>query len=369
MKIAVVTACTSTLPNYRLDMIKEFLNRDNEVIVFGDDCNERWNDFFEQWRIGYRQYSVSRNGLNPIHDLKTKKELKRLFRQENIECVWTYQVKPNIYGCLAAHEAGIDKIYAMMGGLGSVFRGSDVKSRILKKIVAAEYKSAFKHVTKVFFQNTEDLGLFEELSIVDRDATVLTRGSGVNLIEFERKPLPDNPSFIFVGRLVRGKGVFEYLDAARIVKAKYPDSQFHLVGSMDSNPTSLTEEQLIPYIQDGTVLYHGQQDDVRPFLEKASCFVLPSYYGEGTPKSGLEAMAMGRPLVMADAVGCREVVKDGVNGFLVSPKSVSELADALSFFAEDTNHAKVMGEESYRMAVDVFDVDKVNDVICRAMGL
>lgn len=369
MKIAVVTACTSTLPNYRLDMVKEFKFRGHEVIVFGDEPEGQWATYFAKLGIGYREYFVSRNGLNPLHDMRTKNELKQLFFDEKIDCVWTYQVKPNIYGCLAAAEAGIKNVYAMMGGTGSVFHSSDLKSRFAKAIVTAEYRMAYRQVTKVFFQNTEDRDLFESLGIVSRDKVVLTRGSGVNLSHFRYAPLPQSDSFLFVGRLVRGKGVFEYLEAARIVKKAHPQAQFHLVGPFDANPTSLQPEQLDSYIEDGTVEFHGEQRDVRPFLEKCSCFVLPSYYGEGTPKSCLEAMATGRPLIVADAVGSREVLAHGDNGILVKPKSVDSLAHAMMRMIEDRQTSERMSKESRRIAETVFDVRAVNSVICNTMGI
>ncbi|WP_370519659.1 glycosyltransferase [Adlercreutzia sp. ZJ242] len=197
----------------------------------------------------------------------------------------------------------------------------------------------------------------------------MVRGSGVNIQRFDFSPLPQETRFLFVGRLVKGKGIIEYLDAARLVKRKIPDAKFDVVGAFDSNPTSIRLEQLQPYIDDGTIAYQGEQKDVRPFLKKCSCFVLPSYYGEGTPKSGLEAMATGRPIIVADAVGSREVVLDGVNGYLVSPKNAHDLAEKMISIAVNRSKALSMAEASRRLAEEVFDVRSVNLVICRTMGI
>lgn len=369
MKIAVITAATNTIPRFRIDMIDEFVQRGSQVVVFGDELSKQWDAYFSEHGASYRTYQVSRNGMNPAADLRTKKQLRSLFEEEQPDKVFTYQVKPNIYGALAAYEAGINDVFAMIGGLGSVFRATDVKSRMVSLVVGAEYRIALKHAKRVFFQNGEDVDLFASRRIVDRRKVVMIRGSGVNLDQFPQRPLPEKPSFLFVGRLVRGKGVLDYLDAARIVKQTYSDAEFHLVGPFDTNPTAISEEELQPYINDGTVIYHGQQNDVRPFLEASSCFVLPSYYGEGTPKSALEAMATGRPLVVADAVGCREVVRDGINGFLVSPRDPTALAEAMVAAVSCRDRLEGMAKASRAMAEDVFDVRKVNSSICETMGL
>ena len=198
---------------------------------------------------------------------------------------------------------------------------------------------------------------------------VLTRGSGVNISAYPQAAFPPEMRFLFVGRLVRGKGVLDYLGAARIVKKSHPEVGFDLVGPFDSNPTAVKPEDIQPYIEDGTVSFHGEQKNVRPFQEASSVFVLPSYYGEGTPKSALEAMSTGRPLIVADAVGCREVVKEGVNGFLVPPKDPEAIAAAMTRLVEEPALKERMGSESRNMAEEVFDVRKVNDVICSAMGV
>ena len=156
-----------------------------------------------------------------------------------------------------------------------------------------------------------------------------------------------------------------------MVRALRPEVEFHVVGAFDTNPTALSEGELQEYVADGTVTYHGEQkaEDVQRFVERCTAFVLPSYYGEGTPKSALEAMATGRPLIVADAVGCREVVRDGENGFLVPPRCPQAIADAMERLAAAPALAARMGAASRRMAEEVFDVRKVNAVICETMGI
>lgn len=369
MKIAVITAATHSIPRFRIDMIDEFVRRGCDVVVFGDEPHEAWDEYFKEHNVAYRTYPVSRNGMNPLADLNTKQALKKLLIEENPDKVWTYQAKPNIYGCIAAHEIGIKDIYVMMGGLGSVFRATDPKSRFIRAIVSAEYRLAMRYAKNVFFQNLEDVELFEKLDILNRDKVVLTRGSGVNVSAYPQAEFPEQMRFLFVGRLVRGKGVLDYLDAARIVKKAHPEVGFDLVGPFDSNPTAVKPEDIQPYIDDNIVDFHGEQKNVQPYQEASSVFVLPSYYGEGTPKSALEAMSTGRPLIAADAVGCREVVQEGVNGFLVPPQNPKEIAAAMTRLIEEPGLKERMGAESREIAENLFDVRKVNDVICETMEI
>ena len=369
MKIAIITAATHSVPRFRIDMIDEFVRRGCEVVVFGDEPHEQWDGFFEKHGTVYRTYPISRNGMNPAADLATKRALKRLLAKERPDKVWTYQAKPNIYGCIAAHELGIEDVYVMMGGLGSVFRATDLKSQLVRAIVSAEYRYAMQYAKAIFFQNMEDVEVFERLRILRHSKVVLTRGSGVNVSTYPQAAFPEQMHFLFVGRLVRGKGVLDFLDAARIVKKTHPEVRFDLVGPFDSNPTAVKLKDIQSYIDEGTVDFHGEQKNVQFFQEASSAFVLPSYYGEGTPKSALEAMSTGRPLIVADAVGCREVVKEGVNGFLVPPQNPEAIASAMIRLIEEPGLKERMGAESRKMAEDVFDVHKVNDVICKTMGL
>lgn len=369
MKVMFITAATFTIPWFREDMLKEFTRRADEVVVLGNEPLDKWSEYFEAIGVRYIPYNVSRNGLSPVDDLKTYRELRDLIVAEKPDKVLTNLVKANAYGCIAAHRAGIEDIFVMMGGLGSVFHGDDTKSKLARKFVVAEYRASLKYAKKIFFQNDEDSNLLVSLGLVKHDQVVRINGSGVNTEHFSQRPLPDKPSFVFIGRLVRGKGVMEYLEAAKMVKKEYPEAEFNLVGPYDTNPSALKPEDIQPYIDDGTVVYHGEQKDVRPYLEAVSVFVLPSYYGEGTPKSGLEAMATGRPIIAADAVGSREIVSNGVNGLLVPARSVDALAEAMIEIASNPALVSDMGNQSRRLAEDVFNVDIVDAIICKSMGV
>ena len=370
IKVAVITAATNTIERFRIDMVDEFVRRGCRVVVIGNEPEDDWCEWFSEHSVEYRSYPISRNGMNPVADLRTLSALTRILEEERPQKVFTYQAKPNIYGGIAARRVGA-QLFTMMGGLGSVFRPETLKQRVVRNIVASEYRASLRSADAVFFQNKEDLSTFEELGIVRPEQVVMVHGSGVNLDRFPQCPLPEAPSFLFVGRLVRGKGVIEYLDAARIVKREHPEAEFVLVGPFDTNPTALGSDDIQPYIDDGTVVYAGEckPSEVSGFLERCSCFVLPSYYGEGTPKSALEAMATGRPLIVADAVGCREVVRDGENGFLVPPRNSVAIAGAMKRIIEDESLSGFMARSSRRQAEATFDVRLINNIICDSMNL
>lgn len=369
MKILYITSATFSVPHLREDMLIELSNQSDEVVVLGNEPEIKWRAYFKEIGVRYREYPVSRNGLSPYEDIQTYRTIKRIIKEEIPDKIITNLVKANIYGCLAAHEAGIEDVYVIMGGLGSVFHGTDLKSRLARVVVKAEYKKALQYAKKIFFQNNEDSNLLISLGLVNPNQVVRINGSGVNITQFSQQPFPKKTSFLFIGRLVKGKGVMEYLEAARIVKKLYPDVIFSLVGPYDTNPSALKVRDIEPYVESGIAIYYGEQKDVRPFLATASCFVLPSYYGEGTPKSGLEALATGRPVIVADAVGCREIVENGVNGYLVKPQSSASLAEAMLKIVRNPEVAQRMGNRSRTLAEQKYDVRLINRVITDTIGL
>lgn len=369
MKIMVIGGYTLTLKWHRMDMMRSFIGAGAEVVALGEAPESEWDVFFENEGIRYRSYYTDRNGTNPINDMKMMCDLKRVIREESPDKVLVYHTKPNVYGPIAAAQCGISEVYAMVGGVGSVFNSEGIRASLVKALLSRGLKAGFGKTKKVFVQNQEDTDLLVSRGVLRADKVVHIDGSGVNTAYFAEQPLPGKPVFLFVGRLVRGKGVLEYLEAASRVKQRYPDAEFHLVGPFDSNATSLDIGSVQPYISAGVVAYHGEQSDVRPFLKECSVFVFPSYYGEGVPKCALEALSTGRAIIAADATGSREVVVQGQNGFLVKPRSVDDLADAMASCCEDATLRSRFGKASRRYACKRFDVRIVNSVICKAMGL
>ena len=231
-----------------------------------------------------------------------------------------------------------------------------------------EYRLGMRHAPKVFFQNRDDLKVFTDHKILPQSKAVMLHGSGVNVEKFTPTPLPEKPGFLCISRLIRDKGVVEYLEAARKLHALHPEVTCVLVGPFDTNPSAIRPEELQSYIDDGSVLYAGEQKDVQPYLRVCTAYVLPSYH-EGTPKTVLEAMACGRPAITTDAPGCRETVTDGVNGLLVPVKDVDAIVAAMEKLLTEPETAARMAVEARRIAEDRYDVRKVNRTIRRTMGI
>lgn len=367
MKIGVLSSHTPSLFWFRMDMMRDFKQAGCDVVAFGNEPEELWKAKFGENGIGYRQITVERNGTNPFHDIKTLSSIKRALREERPDKVFCYQAKTVIYGSSAAHSLGIES-YSLIAGLGSLFLSNGLKQKLARLIMCSGYKRAFRNNSAVFFQNHDDSRELLTRKLLDEKKIIYINGSGVNTESFVPTEMPDNPCFLYIGRLIRDKGISEYLDACRILKSKLPDIRCMLVGPLDSNPSAITEEELNDYIRDGTVEYYGEQSDVRPYLNQCSVFVLPSYH-EGTPKTVLEAMASGRAVITTDAPGCRETVEDGINGFLVPVKNVNELAECMYKLACSPQTQQAMGLEGRKMAINKFDVHNVNAVIMKAMKI
>lgn len=344
------------------------VNHGHEVIAAAPEDPELWTPKFRQMGIKYYSVPLVRTGLTPLKDIKALIFLYNLFKREKPDIVFTYQAKSVSYGCMAARMAEVPDIYCMLAGLGSIFQLTGLKGSIIRGILCTQYKIALSVCRNVFFQNQDDVNDFEKMRLVRREKTVMINGSGVNLERFSPQPMPTDLVFLFVGRLLRDKGLIEYMDAAREVKKCYPQARFLILGSMETNPMAVKREELDPYLADGSVEYLGSTDDVRPFLADCFTFVLPSYR-EGTPRSALEAMATARPIITTDVPGCRETVVDGVNGFLVPVKNSEALADKMVWMIEHPREALEMGREGLRICREKFDVVKVNEVILRTLGL
>lgn len=368
MKIAVLSSFTTSLFWFRIDMMKSFQNAGYEVLAVGDAPESEWAKHFETLRIRYRQIPVQRNGTNPLHDLKTLQALHKLLKEERPDKIFAYQAKTVIYGGIAANMLGILEFYPMIAGVGSVFLGGGLKKKLVRSILVAEYKLGLRNAPSIFFQNCDDLAVFTSHKIVSDCKAVMLNGSGVNTDKFIPSALPEDISFLCISRLIRDKGVYEYLEAAREIHKRRPEVRCVLVGPFDTNPTAIQPSDLQPYIEDGSVEYVGEQNDVYPYLRDCTAFVLPSYH-EGTPKTVLEAMASGRPTITTDAPGCREAVEDGINGYLVPVKDVRAIVDAMERIIADPQKTAQMATRARQIAEEKFDVNKVNLRIRQAMKI
>lgn len=368
MKVVVLSSFTTSLFWFRIDMMKSFFEEGYEVVAVGEAPEEQWAAQFQELGLRYRSIPVQRNGLNPLHDMKTLGALRRLLKEEKPDKIFAYQAKTVIYGGIAARMCGIKEVYPLIAGVGSVFLGDGLKRKIVRTILVNEYRIGMKKAPKVFFQNSDDLKVFTDNRIVPGEKVVMLNGSGVNIDKFTPAELPEKVSFLCISRLIRDKGVCEYLDAAREIHKRHPEVRCVLVGPYDTNISAIKPEDVQPYIDDGSIEYVGEQKDVYPYLRDCTAYVLPSYH-EGTPKTVLEAMACGRPTITTDAPGCRETVTDGVNGYLVPVKDVGAIVDAMEKIIADPEKTAQMAVAARNLAEDKYDVNKVNQKIKQTMKI
>lgn len=318
------------LVNFRAGLIRALVEQGYEVVAVAP--RDEHAGRLAALGARYVELPMDNGGTNPLRDLRLWWRFRQLFKAERPDVYLGYTVKPNVYGSLAAQSLGIP-VVNNIAGLGAVFISQSVVTRIVRGL----YRWALKRSSHVFFQNPDDQRLFVDGGLVDRSVTSLLPGSGIDLVRFA--PAPDNGRpggemcFLLIARMLWDKGVGEYVEAARQLKQRHPGLRFALLGFLDvRNPAAIPREQVDAWVAEGVVEYWGTSEDVRPEIARADCVVLPSYR-EGTPRTLLEAAAMARPLVTTDAVGCREVVDDGVNGYLCEVRSAPSLAGAMARMA------------------------------------
>lgn len=377
-KIVLIGNTSSTMLGFRSDLIKKLVLNHYEVYAFICEYSEEHLDKIKDLGAIPIAYRMNRGGLNPFADLKTVFELKGKINKIQPDFVFSYFTKPVVYGSIAARLSKVPKIIGMIEGLGTPFtihkHGQSLKVKLIRFIQVSLYKIVFPFLDKIIFLNSDDpLDLIEGNSIKHKDNAITMLGPiGLNLEDYEYRLWDENQeiSFIFIARLLAEKGIFEYLDAAKILKQKYPNVTFKIIGGLDNeNPYGLTKQELENVIATGIVEYPGFVTDVAKRIQDSAVFVLPSYYREGVPRSTQEAMAIGRPVITTDVPGCRETVVDGVNGFLVPKWNPEALAEKMCYFIENPQQINVMGLESYRIAQENFDVSKVNKKLFEIMGL
>ena len=373
MKILIIAGHAGSLINFRGELIADMLLSGSEVSVMapGLDSDLKILNYLQSLGVICNVLPLSRAGLNPVKDIISLFELHSLINKSNPDVLLAYTIKPVIYGLLAARFNHVPRRYALITGLGYAFTGEASGKRAVVQWFARKlYRQALKSASLVFFQNPDDQQVFKTLGLLSKDnASLVVNGSGVDLDAFPLVPLvTDKPVFMLIARLLGDKGVREYVQAAKRLRASHTESRFLLVGGLDTNPDGISQGELNEWIRDKVIEYLGHLDDVKPAIAQASVYVLPSYR-EGTPRSVLEAMAMGRPIITTDAPGCRETVIDGENGFLVPVKSVDALVTAMQCFIDQPDLIEPMGKRSRQIAEDKYDVHKVNAVMLKAMGI
>lgn len=375
MKVVFIGTVASSFYGFRADLISTLLKKGHQVYAFTSEYVAEDLKKIEKLGATPITYTLNRGGLNPLADIISTYNLSKKIKAINPDLVFSYFSKPVIFGTLAAKLAKVTRVIGMLEGLGYTFteqpEGLSKKTQLIKKIQVFLYKIALPQLDQLIFLNPDDpKDLIERYAINFKNIEVLG-GIGLNLDHYKySENFNSNISFIFIARLLAEKGIHDYIKAAKIVKEKYPSVKFTVLGAIDKEALgSLKEEELESLVKTNIIEYPGHVSNVSEWIENSSVFVLPSYYREGVPRSTQEAMAIGRAVITTDVPGCRETVVDGVNGFLVPKWNPEALAKKMIYFIENPDQIKVMGAESYKIAVEKFDAEKVNQRLVNILGL
>ncbi|MGX7199929.1 glycosyltransferase family 4 protein [Enterococcus nangangensis] len=330
MKILIAVNADIGLYKFRKELVEELL-KENEVYI--SLPNGKYVDFFKKIGCKYYQYEFNRRGINPIKEIRHINYYKKLINKIKPDIVFTYTIKPNIYCGMACSSLGVPYI-ANITGLGTAVESQG----IMQKITLRLYKYGLKNAQKVFFQNKENCSFFVSKKIVKGLYDILP-GSGVNLKEYKAMPYPDEEpiNFMFISRIMKEKGIEQYLEAAKIIRAKYPNTRFHICGFCEQK----YEDELKKLSIDGTIVFHGVVEDIVSMHKISSCTIHPTYYPEGLSNVLLESCACGRPIITTNRSGCREVVDNNINGLIVNQKDTQDLVEKIEIFLKMSRDEKI----------------------------
>ncbi len=363
--ILILCSASYSLYNFRGDLIKNLIEHDFKVYCAAPDFEDHTLRLVYDLGATPIPYQLERTGLNPLKDLASIKEIKNILKQYEIDLLFPYTIKPVVYGSIAAKKFGIP-VVSLITGLGFTFSQVSFKSKVLQKVTEFLYRRALRNNSAVIFQNKDDLQLFLDKRIVTPKQTLeVVQGSGINLERFafriNKKAMGEPVRFIIVGRLIREKGIGLFIDAGIELQKAFPNAEFHVVGAPPANNSSAIPEELLNKLdRNGVIVYHGESNEVEQLISRADIFVLPSFYREGVPRSALEALSTGMPIITTDQPGCRETVVPEENGFLILPNEQEPLTKAMRYFLENPEIIEAMGLASRKLAKEKFDVNLVN---------
>jgi glycosyltransferase involved in cell wall biosynthesis len=371
--LAMISSHAGSLVRFRGPLIGELVAAGVEVHALAPDFTPELRHELAERGAAPVDISLDRTGMHPLRDALDLLRLARVLRRIRPDATFAYFIKPVIYGTIAAQLAGVSRRFALMAGMGYVFTPGEgaesIRRRVLRSTVSGLLRRALDACQKVFFHNGDDIAELARLGLLDPARAVLLGGTGIDLDTHPETPPPQEPiSFLLVARLLREKGIPEFVEAAALVKARYPETRFGLVGGLDSNPGAIAREEVDRWVSTGLIEWHGHVEDVRPFYRACSVYVLPSWR-EGKPRSTQEAMAIGRAVITTDTVGCRDTVEPGVNGFLVPLRDPAALAEAMIGFLERPELIASMGRASRRLAEERYDVRRINRRILDGLGI
>jgi len=360
LHIGIVANTAFNIYNFRLGLIKALQQEGHHVVAIAP--TDTYAELLKENQIEFIEVqNLARKGTNPLNDFRLMNEFRRIYRQQKLDVVLQYTIKPNIYGTLAARLTNTKSICTVTG-LGYTFLNDSMASRVAHRL----YRLAFSFADKVLFQNTDDLEIFVNNKLVNRQKTQIVPGSGIDIVRFSSEFCTPKEGdgiirFLMIGRLLKDKGVYEYAEAARQIVKENPNAEFHLLGDIDNdNPSAIKKEELDAWIRAGIIQYHGYAKDTRPYICQADCVVLPSYR-EGMPRVILEGMAMGRPCITSDAPGCKDAIVDKESGFLSKTADADSLAQSVrAFLALEKTYKIQIGINARKRVESVFSQHAVN---------
>jgi len=366
MKILLFDGDVSCLVRFRGDFARELVKRGNEVEALVPVLNSSEKASMDSLGIKYTNINLARTNMSPVKIIKEFFRVRRHIKQINPDIIFNYTAKPFLLGSIAAKLLKVKKIYSMLPGLGFIFIGNSLKKKLLRLIVCILYKISFACNNRAFVLNKDDHNELIQRKLITEKKLVMIRGEGVDLEHYsddnENKNITP-PVFLFVGRLIREKGINDFVKAAEIIKKEHPEIEFRVAGNVDKNPSSITLEELKELSRNKTINYIGFINDIREEFKKSSVFVLPSYYREGLPRSTMEALSMKVPVITTINPGCRESIEDGTTGYLTPINKPEVLAQKIEKFIQKPELVNKMGLNARAFAEKHYNVNIINDEI------
>jgi glycosyltransferase involved in cell wall biosynthesis len=370
MRIVVVGGWAPSLINFRGPLLEALVAAGHEVIGMGAEGTPSLVDRLARLGVAFEELPLERAGLDPLADARAVAHLIARFRTLRPDLVFAYTIKPVIYASLAARIARVPRRAALITGLGFAFSQSGtLRQRAITMTARGLYRVALRGVHALLFQNPDDRDELAALGLVPRRTKVtIVRGSGVDLAHYAPSPLPPGPPvFVYVGRILRDKGIREYVAAARAVRRKHPHVRFRMIGWYESNPDSVPRAEFDEWIASGDIEYRSFVDDIRPEIAAAHVLVLPSYR-EGTPRSVLEAMSMRRAVIVTDVPGCRETIVPGEHGIMVPARDVAPLAAAIERLIANPTEIERFAAAGHTRARELYDARAIARATLAAIG-
>lgn len=367
-KFILISPKNRSAYNFRGDLIKDIQAKGYDVVVTGP--NQEGVDNIEALGAKFIEIPVNKNGTNPFTDITYFLKLRKMMKAEKADAILGYTIKPVIYGSIAGWLAGVKNRTSMVTGAGYLFASSSFKARVIRLISFLLYRLGLGAAQKVIFQNIDDLNEFVANGLVKREKCHVVNGSGVNMNKYTPAPYPEKPAFFFLGRLVHSKGGLDFAKAAKIVKAEHPEARFMVLGKLERNlPDAILPEEMMPYVDDGTIELFPETDDIPKYYAMTSVFVLPTAYREGTPRVILEAMASARAIITTNTPGCKETVVEGENGFFVPTHNPEVLAEKMETFVKNPSIVAQFGQNSYEICKKKYEVSIINKRMMEIMNL